>query len=971
MSSGACRALVAVLLTLVATIVSAVPVVAQDNQSVDTSSTSTYTVHPDKGTIDVRISVVLTPTQDWRKQAWKQLIVEERSTPQTKEPYRVARRIQPLSGLYRAVNIQTPAIDGGTRSTFPVRYTLRASTDLDAEVRRQIPARLNSSYMYFCVTGQDTNRGTVKVVIDDTERWKPTQLGTFMEPTNNGFRSTEEDKQDLGNVFTCFEAVRQAGLQKDTLVGPDDRAVELQAWAGDESWGPASLDIVPGDLKALRDFLGYDMPGEGTVIIRQTPSRDIGGYASAHGTPGIVQLDEGPAGDTVHQLAHAWFGTDNFREFWLREGMAEWTSSTMSGRTCAPINGNPLELDLSDEGWLVVRPQEPEGVEQLITAQEAAACGIVSAVAARMSEQQWHEVIGSMLLGETKYIGSAGPEIGTATFVNWRTWLDAVDERGLVPAAANPQYAGNVDDLDFAQDLLAQFEIPATDSELEDRSVARAAYHEFLDYVAPLGAPRAVRKDMEDWEFGTAMARMEKSREVFDRLTEADDNLPEADLLRIMKPQFEAAKDEAELDEVAVLVQTILEQTTTLVGPLGALQDVLEPMGWSQPVAIIDAIGSRRFDDAKSAIAPAIEAARAVSEAHAALPEAGFLDRYRPLYEIATTKTRLEEILRDAESDARNARLARDKLDQLQASVGDWTIPLAVTAPLGGGQLQAARGVMDDALAVVRAATAADEALPQAGLRDDVRPKFEAVQTGAQMALLREQVERRADDARTVGDALSTLNLRAPGWIIPAVVADPVAAGDFAGAVEAARASKSWIESAYEADQLLPQIDAIDRTQPLFESAQSLEDLQAGAKLAGEWANAAGIVSLAIEENEKPRGMLTSIGLWGQNVTPVVEEALQLAIEGKVADAIQKANEAILTLQGGEAAGSLRLAGIIFFGVAVLGVLGLWVMLRRQAGPSWARSTKPHWVDKEEKGGFFGRRKKKDTKGKKGKKGKP
>ena len=45
--------------------------------------------------------------------------------------------------------------------------------------------------------------------------------------------------------------------------------------------------------------------------------------------------------------------------------------------------------------------------------------------------------------------------------------------------------------------------------------------------------------------------------------------------------------------------------------------------------------------------------------------------------------------------------------------------------------------------------------------------------------------------------------------------------------------------------------------------------------------------------------------------------------------------------------------------VAVLGVLGLWVMLRRQAGPSWARSTTPHWVEDDGKMRLLGRGKKK------------
>ena len=70
-------------------------------------------------------------------------------------------------------------------------------------------------------------------------------------------------------------------------------------------------------------------------------------------------------------------------------------------------------------------------------------------------------------------------------------------------------------------------------------------YHQFLELAAPMGAPHAVRKDMDDWNFATAMKRIDKSREVFDQLTEADKNLPEADLVRIMKPQFEAGRQEA------------------------------------------------------------------------------------------------------------------------------------------------------------------------------------------------------------------------------------------------------------------------------------------------------------------------------------------------------------------------------------------------------------------------------------------
>ena len=49
--------------------------------------------------------------------------------------------------------------------------------------------------------------------------------------------------------------------------------------------------------------------------------------------------------------------------------------------------------------------------------------------------------------------------------------------------------------------------------------------------------------------------------------------------------------------------------------------------------------------------------------------------------------------------------------------------------------------------------------------------------------------------------------------------------------------------------------------------------------------------------------------------------------------------------RSGMRAGGLRLAGLVFFGIAVLGVLGMWLLFRRQAGPSWARQTTPHWIE--------------------------
>jgi hypothetical protein len=95
---------------------------------------------------------------------------------------------------------------------------------------------------------------------------------------------------------------------------------------------------------------------------------------------------------------------------------------------------------------------------------------------------------------------------------------------------------------------------------------------------------------------------------------------------------------------------------------------------------------------------------------------------------------------------------------------------------------------------------------------------------------------------------------------------------------------------------------------------------------------------------ERPRGLLDDLGLWGTDVTPTLNAAVDAAVEGQVAEATALAAEVIGIIQNGGSSGGLRLAGLVFFGVAVLGVLGMWYIFRREAGPPWARQTTPHWV---------------------------
>lgn len=944
MSSGACRALVAVLFTLVASTVLALPVAAEV-ENLRESSSVTYKVDPAKGEVDVEIVIQLKNNNNRAVNlgTWGPIVVEDRTRPaqpNLSAGFSVDRAGSfDLPGPWRAMSVKIPKIDAGERVNLVVNYTIRAG----AAQSEEIPARVDTGYVYVCVPGQDTDLGSIALEIKNNSRFRTTQSGTVLEPSNQGLRS--ETVRNPTELFTCVEGTRDGRLETDGFIGPAERPISLQAWPSEPGWlfpAESNSEVALDDIHL---FLGHDIPGDGPVVIRQAPLREIGGYASAHDTPGIVQLDEnGGVIDPEHELAHAWFGKDNFIELWLREGLATWTASAMAGDVCAPVESNVTGLDLAD--WQVVRPNaNPSTILQSIADQEAAACGIVSAVASRMSDEQWRVVIGSMLNAETKYIGSAGPGRAATTSVNYREWLDAVDERGLVPAArTDATYAANLDDLDFAQNLLDDFDIPVDSVELVRRSQARAAYHQFLEDAAPLGAPLAVREAMDNWEFERAMSALEKASEVLDALFQADDKLPTAGLITYVQPVFEGARNEKALDDVLNQTLTLLDSATEVFTPLGELQ-VATPEGWNLPAAINDAIVEQRFDDILTTISPALRVVQGLVAADAALPAAGLLDRYRIIYESTTTAAGLEELADDVAAIRTDAERTGIALGLLQSEVGEWQIPAAVTEPIDRGQITAGLAIVNDARAVVGAARDAELSLPEAKLASEIRPKFEAVTSAPEMAVLRTEAEARRDEAESVGGALKTLSARVPTWEKPAIITDPVEARDFTTAAKAASAAQRWVENAYQADQDLPAMEALARTRDQFENAESLEQLEAGAALAEQWAQAANAVANAFVKNSESRDLLAGLGLWGTDVRPALEAALEAAIAGDVAEAFNKSAEVIDVLNGASSAGSLRLAGVVFVGIAVLGVLGLWLMIRRDSGPPWARQKKPHWVE--------------------------
>jgi hypothetical protein len=944
MSSGACRALVAILIALMATFLSVAPMAAS-NDRLTVRGPTLYVVDPSAGSIKVTITAkLMNPDNDraYNLGTWGPLIVEDLAQPRVSNGFQIEDAPTDLVGPWRAVDFVTPNIEPGGQATLGVTYTIDGQP---SESRLETtPARVGKGYIYFCAVGQDLDVGPITVKILGKDAFKLTQSGTLMEATDDGLKSAPESITSPAQQFTCIEGANVDNLKPKPFVGPDGRQVILQAWPETENWLDRAQENASAALDDIRAFLGQPIPGQGPVVIRETPPASIGGYASAHDTPGIVQLDEDAGNEGAeHQLAHAWFGADNFTELWLREGMAEWTATSMAQAVCAPAGENTAGLMLSD--WQVVRPNADQAtITQTRIDQEAAACGIVSAVAARMSPEQWLEVIGSLLKGETKYNGSAGPEAASTAQVDYREWLDAVDERGLVPAGqADKAYASNLEDLDFAQDLLAAYGVPTDSDELALRSEARAKYHEFLAFAAPLGAPLMIRQAMDDWDFQDAIAGLEKAYQVAQALKDAEATLKQAGILPLIQPDFEAARNEKELVAVLDKATRLKEQAADLIEPLGQLAEAA-PEGWSLPAAITNAIDDIRFPDALAAVAPALQIVTDVSAADAALPKVGLADAYQARYERAASLEDLEALAKEAAADRDAAEKVGAALDVLEQEAQGWSIPSIISSPLSDGRIADATAVVEDARAVVTAARAADAALPDAGLSEDIRPRFEAITSAAELTALRKDAERIQAEAETVGGALASLQQIVPDWKWPALITTPIEQRDFGRAAEVAAAAQRWIVNASEADAKLPDLKALERTHADFEAAATLDDLNKGADKAANWNAAADKVQQAMAANAQPHDLLASLGLMGTDLQPGIDRAMSAAVAGQAEDAIREAAAVLDTINGATSVGGLRIAGLVFFAVAIAGIIGMWIVFNRQRGPSWARQTKPHWL---------------------------
>lgn len=336
------------------------------------------------------------------------------------------------------------------------------------------------------------------------------------EPRDDGGRIYRWEAITDPDTFWLFATADQATITADTYrdftgqaqVPGEQIEVVVRAWTDDPDWGTRTLQRVTEGLPVLGDLIGVRYFGTHRLVVVETVSRSLNGYAGIFDTSQAqdeiqVAFD---ADDTVtlHEAAHAWFNASLSSDRWILEGFA----SYYGGAAARELGITPETFELTDELRAVAFPlAEWGGVGAESEDRELYAYSASLAAAAEIADRAAADglsaVFSAMAADEAAYqpVESDRVDVSYAHATSWRYLLDLLEER-----------TGTI----FG-DILRKWVISPPDRRLlDDRANARAAYIRLLGRLDGWEVPEPLRRAMNAWSFEPAEALAAEANEVID-----------------------------------------------------------------------------------------------------------------------------------------------------------------------------------------------------------------------------------------------------------------------------------------------------------------------------------------------------------------------------------------------------------------------------------------------------------------------
>ena len=436
--------------------------------------------------------------------------------------------------------------------------------------------RVGNVWSTFCAYGPGTDSGILNIVVPSGFEMKLTRSMASTSASGKTTYGSGKLKQPW-KFSSCLSGLNEDGYVVSELTA-GGRRVTIEAWKEDTAWADAVRVSVTEDLPALARAVGAESSGE--LTIREDVARLVGSGTSAfdHKTS-TLRISEMLATrqEVTHTLPGLWFGSQLFREKWMTEGYSSWAEhlAGVSDAPCGEPGPFPGSSGISLAVWsrLVA---EPTADDLAIDAyKRQAACHIVSAIAEAIGPERMLVTVDALRAGVDPYVSTDVDAPSVAQPMEWRRWLDIVEQRGLVPAGADP---------DLASTLIRRYGVTKDNKFLAEHATARSAYAALLALTGK-PAPSVVTTAMTNWRFDQAETAMKAATTAWTTARSIEEVLPAVEVDGAAVQQAIADAESQDALDAAVTLAT--RQAALAADMAGALAVAHAPRDLVQEVGLI------------------------------------------------------------------------------------------------------------------------------------------------------------------------------------------------------------------------------------------------------------------------------------------------------------------------------------------------------------------------------------------------
>jgi len=563
------------------------PALAQAANGTAETAVTTYTLNTDKAQVDVTVQIKvknnIPPTatvSTYTSTTFIVVPVEAGAVSVKSNAGSVKQSLEKSDAFSRTLRLTYPALWYGQTRTVTATYSIPAAPGSPGGFRSL------KAYASLCVWGNGASASldsqTVNVSVPDTFAVASTYgLELSKTASANGLQTYSSGSVLTGgDTVACLQATNPAGLTSASgKVG--SAAFTIMSWPEDPEWATEVSGYMTRHGPELEALTGLSLPDGLTIY--EAGNLELGGYAALYDWRGkkISMVETADEASTVREIASVLFGP-LFADFWISDGFAQYSEKILGEgqyKPCADPGAYPGSgpADLATVKRITLASSEAD--RSIVTWQLVKSCYLITTLADLIGPENLKVVLNHAAFRAIAYEG-AGAEIyaDQATPLSARQFLDLIDEVGMVPAG--------VADLDRAQNLLSGLGI-FSQSDLQARSQARAAYHALSAKAGAWKQPLVIRASMAQWDFSSAQNAMATASRIIDARDEATSAVPGLSLIGTpLQSQFESASTMQELNAVLSLALSEADAAAK-VGQAKALDS-----SGRNPVEMIGMVGS-------------------------------------------------------------------------------------------------------------------------------------------------------------------------------------------------------------------------------------------------------------------------------------------------------------------------------------------------------------------------------------------